>query len=185
MRQPFYNRSLNLKGMELFNDKKNTIEKGLTRSEDDVIIILVKITIIKIKERGEAMQATKYSRQREAVKEYLKGTYSHPTADEVYQEIRSIYSNISLGTVYRNLNLLVEQGEAIKLTTEGGKDHFDGNPMQHYHLFCERCGRVSDIAMEPMQQLNTLAKVGYAGTIRSHSLLFLGECESCCKQNVG
>jgi len=131
------------------------------------------------------MQVTKYSRQREAVKEYLKGSYSHPTADEVYQEIRNVYPNISLGTVYRNLNLLVEQGEAIKLTTEGGKDHFDGNPMLHYHLYCARCGRVSDIAMEPMQQLNTLAQVGYAGTIRSHSLLFLGECENCCKKNVG
>ena len=109
------------------------------------------------------MQTTKYSRQREAVKEYLKSTYSHPTADEVYQEIRNVYPNISLGTVYRNLNLLVEQGEAIKLTTEGGKDHFDGNPMQ---------------------QLNTLAQVGYAGAIRTHSLLFLGECENCCKQHA-
>ena len=66
------------------------------------------------------MQATKYSRQREAVKEYLKGTDSHPTADEVYSAIRTIFPHISLGTVYRNLNLLVEQGEAIKLTTEGG-----------------------------------------------------------------
>lgn len=128
------------------------------------------------------MQATKYSRQREAVKEYLKSTYSHPTADEVYDEIRKIYPHISLGTVYRNLNLLVEQGEAIKLTTEGGSDHFDGNPLQHYHLYCENCGRVSDIEMEPMLQLNTLAQVGYAGTIRSHALLFLGECETCSKQ---
>lgn len=131
------------------------------------------------------MQATKYSRQREAVKEYLKGTDSHPTADEVYSAIRTIFPHISLGTVYRNLNLLVEQGEAIKLTTEGGSDHFDGNPMQHYHLYCEQCGRVSDIAMEPMQQLNTLAQVGYGGTIRSHALLFLGECENCSKSNIG
>ena len=166
--------------------KKKTMKKenkSLTEEKEYGILIIVRVTIIR-REEG-AMQTTKYSRQREAVKEYLKGTYSHPTADEVYQAIRNIYPNISLGTVYRNLNLLVEQGEAIKLTTEGGKDHFDGNPMQHYHLYCEHCGRVSDITMEPMQQLNTLAQVGYGGTIRSHSLLFLGECENCCKQNAG
>ena len=131
------------------------------------------------------MRTLKYSRQRESIKSCLMNRTDHPTADALYLSIREEFPNISLGTVYRNLNLLVEQGEAIKLTTEGGKDHFDGNPMQHYHLYCEHCGRVSDITMEPMQQLNTLAQVGYGGTIRSHSLLFLGECENCCKQNAG
>lgn len=125
------------------------------------------------------MNTMKYSRQREAVKEYLMGTVGHPTADEVYTKLRVDYPNISLGTVYRNLNLLVEQGEAQKITTEPGGDHYDGNPTTHYHFLCTRCGRMSDVRMEQMPQLNTLAQVGVDGVVKNHSLLFTGLCRSC------
>lgn len=60
------------------------------------------------------MSVTKYSRQREAIKEYLAHTKEHPTADMVYMQIRKIYPNISLGTVYRNLNFLADKGEVQK-----------------------------------------------------------------------
>ena len=60
----------------------------------------------------------KYSRQRESIKKYLASTKEHPTADMVYTNIRKQYPNISLGTVYRNLNLLVDHGEIINLPQE-------------------------------------------------------------------
>ena len=66
------------------------------------------------------MAAIKYSRQREAIKHYLASTKEHPTADTVYLHVKEDFPNISLGTVYRNLNLLTDIGEAIKIPTPDG-----------------------------------------------------------------
>lgn len=66
------------------------------------------------------MAVLKYSRQREVIKEYLMSTKEHPTADTVYMHIREQSPNISLGTVYRNLNLLTELGEIKKITCGDG-----------------------------------------------------------------
>ena len=68
------------------------------------------------------MAALKYSRQREAIKHYLASTKEHPTADTVYMHVKKEFPNISLGTVYRNLNLLTDIGEAIKISTPDGGD---------------------------------------------------------------
>ena len=72
------------------------------------------------------MPAIKYSRQRESIKKYLASTKEHPTADTVYTHVKKDFPNISLGTVYRNLNLLTELGEALKISTPDGGDRFDG-----------------------------------------------------------
>ena len=82
------------------------------------------------------MATLKYSRQRESIKENLMHRRDHPTADMIYTDIRKIYPNISLGTVYRNLALLSDLGEIRKLTVDGGADRFDGNisPPQPFHL---------------------------------------------------
>ena len=77
--------------------------------------------------KGAAMKTLKYSRQRESIKASLMNRKDHPTADAVYASIREEFPNISLGTVYRNLNLLVALGEVQKLTFGDGKDHFDGD----------------------------------------------------------
>ena len=66
----------------------------------------------------------KYSRQREAIKTFLAGRYDHPTAETVYLGIKEEFPKISLGTVYRNLALLSERGEILKLSYEGGADHY-------------------------------------------------------------
>ena len=76
----------------------------------------------------------KYSRQREAIRNFLCSRKDHPTAEVVYENLRKEYPKISLGTVYRNLSLLVELGEAIKFPGLDGQDHFDGNAMPHYHF---------------------------------------------------
>lgn len=73
------------------------------------------------------MKTLKYSRQREAIKASLMNRHDHPTADALYASIREEFPNISLGTVYRNLNLLVETGEIRKLSCGSGADHYDGD----------------------------------------------------------
>ena len=70
------------------------------------------------------MATLKYSRQRESIKEFLTGRTDHPTADFVYENMKQIYPNISLGTVYRNLSLLADLGEIQKLSSFGGADRF-------------------------------------------------------------
>ena len=80
------------------------------------------------------MATLKYSRQRESIKNYLQSTTEHPTADTVYAHVREKVPNISLGTVYRNLNLLAEAGDALKISTPSGGDRFDGRTNPHYHF---------------------------------------------------
>lgn len=125
------------------------------------------------------MATLKYSRQREAIKDYLSSTTSHPTADIVYTSVKQEFPNISLGTVYRNLNLLATIGEAIKITTPDGADRFDATTDQHYHFYCRECGAVIDMDMKPMSELDQHASNQFGGTIETHTVLFSGICEKC------
>ena len=99
------------------------------------------------------MAALKYSRQRESIKEFLMTRTDHPTADTVYENMKIIYPNISLGTVYRNLSLLSDIGEIQKLESFGGADRFDGRTDPHCHFICTGCGCVQDLEMEDLQDI--------------------------------
>jgi len=90
------------------------------------------------------------TRQRQAVLEALCRHGAHPTAGQVYQAVRRQLPRISLGTVYRNLELFVGQGLAVKIQAEGAEARFDGNRRPHGHVRCIRCGRVQDV---PKSQL--------------------------------
>ncbi|MDO4313766.1 MAG: transcriptional repressor [Eubacteriales bacterium] len=128
------------------------------------------------------MAALKYSRQREVIKEYLSNTDDHPTADTVYMHVRQAFPRISLGTVYRNLNLLADMGEANKITTPDGAVRFDGITYPHYHVLCTECGRLFDLDMEVQDSITEQAKACFSGTINSHSAMFYGVCSHCRKQ---
>ena len=127
------------------------------------------------------MANLKYSRQRAAIKEYLSYTLEHPTADTVYLHIKEEFPNISLGTVYRNLNLLADMGEIIKISTPDGGDRFDGRIDPHYHVVCQSCGQVFDLKLDEqhIQAVNELANRYFEGTIESHTTLFSGTCKAC------
>lgn len=123
--------------------------------------------------------AMKYSRQREAIRKFLTTRKDHPTAEVVYQNLRLVYPRISLGTVYRNLALLVELGEAVKLPGIDGFDRFDGDPTPHYHFICENCHAVTDLCLPPLDDLNGKAAKGFDGEIFRHSVYFYGKCRNC------
>lgn len=125
------------------------------------------------------MPALKFSRQRESIKEYLMHTKDHPTADSVYMHVREQYPNISLGTVYRNLNLLVDQGEATKVECGDGYDHFDATCTPHYHFICRECKRVMDLDLPNIDLINTLAQSNFPGVVENHSVYFTGLCPDC------
>lgn len=126
------------------------------------------------------MAMEKKSRQRDALLANLASRTDHPTADELYFDLKQEFPNISLGTVYRNLAQLSESNAILKLTC-GTADHFDYNTNQHYHLFCEECHRLYDLDMPILDGLNKQAQNHYDGQINNHRLFFYGICENCIK----
>lgn len=126
------------------------------------------------------MAVLKYSRQRESIKNFLYGRTDHPTADMIYTSIREEYPNISLGTVYRNLSLLVELGEIQKVTTDGA-DRYDAKLEPHSHFICRNCGCVLDVMIpfeDQVEQVNQTCNLGVADECRME---FFGLCNSCMK----
>ncbi|WP_288682479.1 transcriptional repressor [uncultured Eubacterium sp.] len=121
----------------------------------------------------------KRSVQRELIRNNLAHRTDHPTADMVYQSIREELPNISLGTVYRNLRFLVDQGDALSLKLGDGKEHFDGNVNPHFHFICTQCGCVDDIFMPSIDEICTTAAQYYSGDIKGHSTYFYGTCPKC------
>ncbi len=120
----------------------------------------------------------KYSRQRETILNNLCSRIDHPTADELYLDLKGELPNLSLGTLYRNLALLSENGTILKFHC-GTSDRFDGNNSLHYHLICESCNRLYDIDHSPLSDLNSIFNKDYKGEIKSHLLVFYGLCEKC------
>ena len=130
------------------------------------------------------MTTTKRSRQREAILEVVQSTKCHPTADWVYSEVRKVIPNISLGTVYRNLSMLSENGTIQKLHIGTSSEHFDGNPDVHYHVYCTQCGRIDDIEAKPFEKFNSWAADMYDGEIFEHQTMFTGRCSQCKKIKI-
>ena len=123
------------------------------------------------------------TKQKEAILRILKGTTSHPTADWIYEQVRREIPNISLGTVYRNLRLLKEEGKILELDLAGSFSRFDANTKNHYHFRCELCGRVFDLD-EPVDKeidKRVARKTGFK--VSQHRLEFRGLCIDCQRVN--
>ena len=86
--------------------------------------------------------------QRKLILEALKQNQSHPSADSVYDYVRSRMPSVSLGTVYRNLETMYRQGMIIKIETPDGQKRFDCNTSEHPHFRCVECGKIEDIPLD-------------------------------------
>jgi len=123
------------------------------------------------------------TRQRRVILEELEKMHSHPSADELYMEVRKRLPRISLGTVYRNLEILSEMGKIQKLETGGSVKRFDWNPSKHYHIRCVACGRIDDAPIAPLDQIEDDLYGATVFTITGHRLEFTGFCPECSKKN--
>ena len=121
------------------------------------------------------------TRQREVILKELQGVTSHPTADELYEIVRRRLPNISLGTVYRNLELLERLGVIQRLDIDGRQARFDGNPKRHSHVRCVECGRVDDISAPPLDLSGGEANGLGDYKILNYTLQFSGICPACAK----
>lgn len=127
------------------------------------------------------MSTLKHSRQRDSIKEFLSGRTDHPTADTIHTNLRQVFPNISLGTVYRNLSLLSDMGEILKISPGNGPDRFDGNTSPHHHFICSKCQSVIDLDMESIDSIVDMAERNFDGKIESYVTHFFGVCGNCHK----
>jgi len=111
--------------------------------------------------------------------EILRETEKHPTADWLYQELKKEFNDLSMGTVYRNLNILIEQGKVKKIESGSTFDRFEANITPHYHFMCEKCGAVIDLDVPVDNDLHEkiYRETGYK-PIR-HETDFFGICPKC------
>ena len=122
----------------------------------------------------------KYSRQREIIKRALKDSNNHPTAEDIYEDIHDLEPNISLATVYRNLNLMAEMGEIRKVKYQGTSDRFDPIVEEHFHFVCDKCGKVENLSIKTeFTKMDELIMDETGANVKYHDLIVYGVCKKC------
>lgn len=123
-------------------------------------------------------QNTRMTRQRFVILDVLRKLKTHPTADEVYALVRAQIPRISLGTVYRNLDLLAESGEILKIESAGSQKRFDGDIEAHQHVRCTVCGRIGDVMPPIPLPLTAMPRVN-GFRVQNARVEFDGICQHC------
>jgi Fur family ferric uptake transcriptional regulator len=127
-------------------------------------------------------QKYRMTNQRQTILEEIQKVNTHPTADEVYEIVRRRLPKISLGTVYRNLEILSACGLIQKIGPLSSQMRFDGITKKHYHLRCIYCGSVEDAPIGPTENLENAIREKSDYTIIDHTLEFIGICPKCKKE---
>lgn len=131
------------------------------------------------------MAATRYSRQRELIYDIVCASREHPTAEMVYAALKPSHPSLSLGTVYRNLHLLADEGRLVQMPFP--VERFDGELHDHGHFCCEKCGRVTDVDLPGGELLDAQARSQLDCDVSRHTVVFYGVCAQCaqCAQAEG
>jgi Fur family peroxide stress response transcriptional regulator len=119
------------------------------------------------------------TRQLEAVFQALQGDPTHPFADEIYRRVRKKLPRISLATVYRNLQRLVEDGKIRTVLLGERVARYDPETSDHDHFICESCGRVIDLFIERDRQVDLTPLVNDGYIVTTHNLTVYGVCQVC------
>ena len=122
----------------------------------------------------------RYSKQRELVMQTVQNLCDHPTAEEIYDAAVKECPGLSLGTVYRNLNSLVEAGRVRRVSIPGRADRFDHTLCWHSHLYCTACGGVVDADVDEKQVMKLVRS--QKGVVQDCAVVLLGVCEECCRR---
>jgi Fur family peroxide stress response transcriptional regulator len=125
----------------------------------------------------------KRSKQREKILELLRSTGSHPTASWLYDRLKKEFPDLSMGTVYRNLNILIEQGLVRKIEFGSTFDRYDANINPHYHFICERCGAIIDLNLPMYEEINKRVEETTSLKAKRHRIEFFGLCDNCLAEN--
>lgn len=117
--------------------------------------------------------------QKELVLNAVRSLKRHVTADEVYAYIHANHPSIGKGTVYRNLSILVEEGEIRKVEIPEGPDRYDFTLKEHYHVQCVKCHAVMDVDMDAIADLIPHIHDTHGVQFLKYDILFKGVCPSC------
>ena len=126
------------------------------------------------------MAIERKSKQRDAIINELCARCDHPTAMDLYLSVREVIPNLSLGTLYRNLSQLEENGMVLRIP-DGTTDRFDGNVNPHVHFKCVGCGKVYDLMSSKNDSITFSDEI--IGKVNNYSLMAFGECKYCNKIN--
>ncbi len=122
----------------------------------------------------------RYSKQRELILETLKDFPIHPTAEQLYEKVKTEMPSISLGTVYRNLSLLVEQQEIRRFESPGEVSiRYDGRNDEHSHLVCNTCKKIYDVDIETFKILDETLSDLTGFKVEEHDIVLRGVCKEC------
>ena len=128
------------------------------------------------------LTARRMTRQRRKVLEEILAHGNHPTADEIYDAVKRRLPGISLSTIYRNLGILIEQGEILEVHGPCHELHYDHNVHDHCHVRCSACGMVCDVDIEPIDVKTVLPVAASGFTIEKVHITFAGTCPDCWEQ---
>ncbi len=117
--------------------------------------------------------------QRQIILEELAKVKSHPTASDLYDMVRKRLPRIGLGTVYRNLEIMADNGMILKLEVGGTQKRFDATTENHYHIRCSKCGKVDDIDIPVISDIIDAAAEASLYQIYGHNVEFTGLCPEC------
>ena len=123
------------------------------------------------------MAGTRYSRQRELIYQSVRASRAHPTAEMVYTALKPQHPTLSLGTVYRNLHFLSDEGKLVRMPFP--VERFDGDLHPHSHFCCEKCGTVMDVELPYDETLDGQAARLLGHKVDRHSVVFYGLCGDC------
>lgn len=124
------------------------------------------------------MKRQRNSKQRQMILDAVMNRCDHPTADQIYFDVRAKDDKISRGTVYRNLGILSEDGDITNVKVPAA-DRFDSRTDRHYHLFCTCCGRVFDAPLSYHEEYDDKVAQQTGFQISRHRLVFEGLCPDC------
>lgn len=130
---------------------------------------------------GSIKPSSRMTNQRLEIISYLQSTTEHPTAEKIYYEVRKKLPKLSLGTVYRNLEILAEKGIVVKLDLGEDRDRYDADTKLHHHFICRQCRRIIDIIMPDVEQLKDRIEGQLNVRVEKTQILFNGLCEYCQK----
>lgn len=129
--------------------------------------------------RGKGFKLTP---QRIAILKFLEGNTSHPTADDIFREIRKDHPTVSFATVYNTIQALVDRGELLEITIDPERKHFDPNPTPHHHIMCSICGKIGDIFMDYTDVLSLPDEILEGFKVTGNHVDFNGVCNKCCDE---
>ncbi len=127
----------------------------------------------------EPVKRRHQTRQRSRILAWLRETDLHPTAAQTHEALVRELPNLSLGTVYRNLEVLVSEGVIEEVASAGGGVRYDGNSKPHHHFICESCGAIDDLHLQAPPELARKLRRARGRTARRIRIDFYGLCESC------